>query len=54
MERAAETLGQVWGVYLVAETSLGEVLKEESHYGKNNNTTNQVMELTAAIKALKV
>ncbi len=42
-----------WGVYLVAENSMGEILKEETLYGKNNKTTNQIMELTAAIKALE-
>ena len=42
-----------WGVYLVAENNAGEVVKEENLYGKNKETTNQIMELTAAIKALE-
>jgi len=42
-----------WGVYLVAENTAGEVVKEENLYGKNKETTNQIMELTAAIKALE-
>ena len=42
-----------WGVYLVAENDLGEVVKEVELYGKNKETTNQIMELTAAIQALK-
>ena len=42
-----------WGVYLVAENNLGEILKEESLYGKDQETTNQIMELTAAIQALE-
>ena len=41
-----------WGVFLVAENSAGEVVKEETFYGKNKKTTNQIMELTAAINAL--
>ena len=41
-----------WGVFLVAENSAGEVVKEETLYGKNKKTTNQIMELTAAINAL--
>ena len=41
-----------WGVYLVAENSIGKIVKEEVLYGKNKETTNQIMELTAAIKAL--
>jgi ribonuclease HI len=42
-----------WGVYLIAEDKDGDVLKEESLYGKNTETTNQMMELTAAIQALE-
>ena len=42
-----------WGVYLVAENNVGEIVKEEALYGKNKETTNQMMELTAAIKALE-
>lgn len=42
-----------WGVFLVAENNAGEVVKEETHYGKNKKTTNQIMELTAAINALR-
>ena len=42
-----------WGVYLVAENNVGEVVKEETIYGKNRETTNQMMELTAAIQALE-
>ena len=42
-----------WGVYLIAENNLGEVVKEDSLYGKNQETTNQIMELTAAIRALE-
>ncbi len=42
-----------WGVYLVAENDVGEIVKEEVLYGKNKETTNQIMELTAAIQALK-
>ena len=42
-----------WGVYLVAENSMGEVVKEETIYGKNKETTNQKMELTATIRALE-
>ena len=42
-----------WGVYLVAENNAGEVVKEENLYGKNKETTNQIMELTAAIQALE-
>ena len=41
-----------WGVFLVAENNAGEVIKEEALYGKNKETTNQIMELTAAIQAL--
>ena len=41
-----------WGVFLVAENNTGEVIKEETLYGKNKETTNQIMELTAAIQAL--
>ena len=41
-----------WGVYLIAENNAGILLKEENLYGKKKNTTNQVMELTAAIQAL--
>ena len=43
-----------WGVYLVAENNAGEVVKEENLYGKNKETTNQIMELTAAIQALEI
>ncbi len=43
-----------WGVYLVAENNVGEIMKEEVFYGKNKKTTNQIMELTAAIKALEI
>ena len=42
-----------WGVYLVAENNAGKVVKEENLYGKNKETTNQIMELTAAIQALE-
>ena len=42
-----------WGVYLIAENNLGKVVKEEALYGKNKETTNQIMELTAAIQALE-
>ena len=42
-----------WGVYLVAENNVGEIVKEEVLYGKNKETTNQIMELTAAIQALE-
>ncbi len=42
-----------WGVYLVAENNVGEIVKEEVLYGKNKQTTNQIMELTAAIQALE-
>ncbi len=42
-----------WGVFLVAENKMGETLKEEALYGKNKETTNQIMELTAAIQALE-
>ena len=42
-----------WGVFLVAENNAGEVVKEETLYGKNKETTNQIMELTAAINALE-
>ena len=42
-----------WGVYLVAENNVGEIVKEEALYGKNKETTNQIMELTAAIQALE-
>ena len=42
-----------WGVYLVAENNEGEIVKEEVLYGKNTETTNQIMELTAAIQALE-
>ena len=42
-----------WGVFLVAENNMGETLKEETLYGKNKETTNQIMELTAAIRALE-
>ena len=41
-----------WGVYLVAENDVGEIVKDEVLYGKNKETTNQIMELTAAIQAL--
>ena len=41
-----------WGVYLVAENNVGKIVKEEALYGKNKKTTNQIMELTAAIQAL--
>ena len=42
-----------WGVFLVAENNTGGVVKEESLYGKNKKTTNQIMELTAVIQALE-
>ncbi len=42
-----------WGVYLIAENDAGIVVKEETLYGKNRDTTNQMMELTAAIQALE-
>ena len=42
-----------WGVYLVAENNVGEIVKEETLYGKKKETTNQIMELPAAIQALK-
>ncbi len=42
-----------WGVYLVAENNFGDVVKEDTFYGKSKETTNQIMELTAAIKALE-
>ena len=42
-----------WGVYLIAENNVGKVVKEETLYGKNKKTTNQIMELTAAIHALE-
>ena len=42
-----------WGVYLIAENDAGIVVKEETLYGKNLETTNQMMELTAAIHALE-
>ena len=42
-----------WGVYLVAENNRGEIVKEETLYGKNKDTTNQIMELTAVIQALE-
>ena len=42
-----------WGVYLIAENDAGIVVKEETLYGKNRETTNQMMELTAAIRALE-
>ena len=42
-----------WGVYLVAENNAGKIMKEETLYGKNKKTTNQIMELTAAIQALE-
>ena len=42
-----------WGVYIVAENNVGEIVKEEALYGKNKETTNQIMELTAAIQALE-
>ena len=42
-----------WGVYLVAENNVGEIVKEEALYGKDKETTNQIMELTAAIQALE-
>ena len=42
-----------WGVYLVAENNVGKIIKEEFLYGKNIETTNQIMELTAAIQALE-
>ena len=42
-----------WGVYLIAENDAGIVVKEETLYGKNRETTNQMMELTAAIQALE-
>ena len=42
-----------WGVYLVAENNEGSILKEETLYGKDRETTNQIMELTAAIQALE-
>ena len=42
-----------WGVFLVAENNAGEVVKKETLYGKNKETTNQIMELTAAINALE-
>ena len=42
-----------WGVFLVAENNAGEVIKEEALYGKNKETTNQIMELTASIQALE-
>ena len=42
-----------WGVYLVAENDAGEIIKSEELYGKNKETTNQIMELTAAIQALE-
>ena len=29
-----------WGVYLVAENNVGEIVKEEALYGKNKQTTN--------------
>ena len=32
---------------------LAKSLKEENLYGKNKETTNQIMELTAAIQALE-
>ena len=32
---------------------VGTILKEETLYGKNQETTNQIMELTAAIQALE-
>ena len=31
-----------WGVYLVAENNVGEIIKEEVLYGKNKETTNQI------------
>ncbi len=42
-----------WGVYLIAENNVGQVVKEEELYGKHKKTTNQIMELTAAIQALE-
>ena len=42
-----------WGVYLIAENDAGKVVKEETLYGKDRETTNQMMELTAAIQALE-
>ena len=42
-----------WGVYLIAENDAGIVVKEETLYGKDRETTNQMMELTAAIQALE-
>ena len=42
-----------WGVYLVAENTVGEIVKEEVLYGKNKETTNQIMELTATVQALE-
>ena len=42
-----------WGVYLVAENNVGDIVREEALYGKKKETTNQIMELTAAIQAFK-
>ena len=38
-----------WGVYLVAENSVGEILKEDTFYGKNQETTNQINKLLKII-----
>ena len=42
-----------WGLYLKAENKNGKILKIKELYGKDPHTTNNKMELTAAIKSLK-
>ena len=42
-----------WGVYWIETDQKGNVVAEEEIYGPSTDTTNQKMELTAAIKALK-
>ncbi len=42
-----------WGLYLTAENKNGKILKMKALYGKDLHTTNNKMELTAAIKSLK-
>ena len=42
-----------WGLYLKAENKNGKILKIKELYCKDPHTTNNKMELTAAIKSLK-
>lgn len=42
-----------WGAVLIAQSPSGEELLRKEIYGSQANTTNNIMELTGAIKALK-